>query len=88
MIHSVRLPHLERVRSEKVPNTILATRATTEPTELMVPMNASRWPGAIWSTSWGTRIEDSDTHTMPVMIRLTVKPVPSLTTSMTDGRRP
>ena len=87
-IHSVRLPKRDRVRSENVPNTMFATSAMTEPTALIRPMNEARWSGAIWSTSCGTRIDESAVHTMPVMIRLNVKPAPRRTTSLMLTRSP
>ena len=75
MIHGVRLPKRERVKSEKVPKTTLAIRATTEPAALIVPSIDSLPLALMFSSTAGKITEVKATQGIAQATALKVKPM-------------
>ena len=85
-IHGVRLPNRERVRSEKVPKTMLASSATTDPKMLTRPSMDSLLAGSMDSNTRGRMMELRATHGMAQATAEMVKPMPRRMTSVLVGR--
>ena len=75
MIHGVRLPKRERVRSEKVPKITFARSATTEPTALIVPSIDSLPAALMFSRTAGKITEVKATQGIAQATALKVKPM-------------
>ena len=74
IIQGVRLPKRERVRSEKVPKITFASRATTEPTALIVPSIDSLPAALMFSSTAGKMTEVKATQGIAQATALRVKP--------------